>query len=397
MSKTSLLSLKSNLVIIFISLFIFHTLNFAQLNSNGGSNDPANNKIDWREQIIYMALTDRFFNGDSSNDELGACDCYDPSNPLMYHGGDIAGFSQKLDYLKELGITALWTSPLYEQVPKHAVNAGRDEERDDTPACGYHGYVINFRYPDDRAVEPKFGTSDEVHNLIAELKKNDIHMIFDMLVNQAGWNADIVEAKPDWFNKLEDDGKNNDCAYLDVYHMCIYGLPDFKIDDPIIGAEVREYLNNMSAGWIEEYDIAGIRFDAPMLVPPTYFPEWFETVRNVKSDLFIFAETYDYNRPKNYKPYLEAGFNGTLNFYLQGAFKETFAYGNSTNVIAENMKNTIEDLGLEQTQLMVNFIDNHDITRFMTHDRGETGLISEDVRRQHLALTLKTWEKRSTR
>jgi glycosidase len=124
-----------------------------------------------------------------------------------------------------------------------------------------------------------------------------------------------------------------------------------------------------------------------MLVPPMYFPEWFETVRNVRSDLFIFAETYDYNRPENYKSYLEAGFNGTLNFYLQGAFKETFAYGNSTNVIAENMKNTIEDLGLEQTQLMVNFIDNHDITRFMTHDRGETGLITEDVRRHQLALT----------
>jgi alpha-amylase len=366
-------------------VFFFLISGFLYLNSISAqnSNQSVQEKIDWREQIIYMALTDRFFNGNPENDTLGASGCFDPSNPFMYHGGDIEGFIQKVNYLKELGITALWTSPLYEQVPKHAINAGRDDERDDTPSCGYHGYVINFRNPDDQAVEPKFGTPEDVKKLINELKSNDILMIFDMLVNQAGWNADIVETNPNWFNKLEDHGNDNSCAYLDVTHMCIYGLPDFKIDDPVVGEEVRKYLNEMSKAWVRDYDIAGIRFDAPMLVPSTYFPEWFEEVRSVKNDLFIFAETYDYRRPKNYKDYLNAGFNGTLNFYLQGALKETFAKGNSTNIIADHMNYTIEDLGLEQTQLMVNFIDNHDVERFMSY---ENKLTSNDVRRHHLGL-----------
>ncbi len=366
-------------------LFVFILVSL-MLSCEKKSMEQENEKIDWQEQIIYMALTDRFYNGSQQNDEAGNSGCFDPENPFMYHGGDIAGFVEKMDYLKELGITALWTSPLYEQVPRHAINAGRDEERDDTPSCGYHGYVINFRYPDNRGVEPKFGTPDEVKTLIKELKKNNMNIIFDMLVNQAGWNADIVSKKPEWFNRLKDDEKDNKCAYLDLEHMCIYGLPDFKIDDPEVGAEVRNYLNEMSKGWIKEYNIDGIRFDAPMLVPKSYFPEWFREVRSVKKDLFVFAETYDYNRPGNYKPYLERGFDGTLNFYLQGGFKKTFAKEMSTDIIADNMKNTIADLGIEQTRLMVNFIDNHDIARFMTNTDGGPALISDDSRRQHLAL-----------
>ncbi len=130
-------------------LFVFILVSL-MLSCEKKSMEQKNEKIDWQEQIIYMALTDRFYNGGQQNDEAGNSGCFDPENPFMYHGGDIAGFVEKMDYLKELGITALWTSPLYEQVPRHAINAGRDEERDDTPSCGYHGYVINFRYPDNR-------------------------------------------------------------------------------------------------------------------------------------------------------------------------------------------------------------------------------------------------------
>jgi hypothetical protein len=84
-------------------VFFFLISGFLYLNSISAqnSNQSVQEKIDWREQIIYMALTDRFFNGNPENDTLGASGCFDPSNPFMYHGGDIEGFIQKVNYLKE--------------------------------------------------------------------------------------------------------------------------------------------------------------------------------------------------------------------------------------------------------------------------------------------------------
>src|SRR5262245_22465742 len=80
--------------------------------------DAAMPAADWRDQILYLAMTDRFANGDSANDALGLPDCFDPADPQKFHGGDFAGLAGRLDYVRELGATALWITPVYRQAPR---------------------------------------------------------------------------------------------------------------------------------------------------------------------------------------------------------------------------------------------------------------------------------------
>ena len=111
---------------------------------------PGDRPVDWRRQVLYLVMPDRFVNGDTQNDELGVPGCFDPSSPVRYHGGDLAGLEGRLDYLEELGVTALWTTPVYAQTTG----------RKDRP-CPYHGYWADFAVPDDGRVEPRLGGADE--------------------------------------------------------------------------------------------------------------------------------------------------------------------------------------------------------------------------------------------
>src|SRR5690242_10307661 len=83
----------------------------------GGGADAARPTVaeTWRPQVIYLAMPDRFFDGDPSNNASGAPSCYDPQNPRARHGGDLAGLRQKQAYLSELGVSALWVTPLNRQ------------------------------------------------------------------------------------------------------------------------------------------------------------------------------------------------------------------------------------------------------------------------------------------
>ena len=73
-------------------------------------------RTSWRREVMYLVMSDRFFNGDPANDRAGHPDSFDPSRPRQFHGGDLAGLTQKLDYLQELGVTALWITPVYKQI-----------------------------------------------------------------------------------------------------------------------------------------------------------------------------------------------------------------------------------------------------------------------------------------
>ena len=96
----------------------------------------------WTGQVIYLAMPDRFTNADPSNDSLGAVDCFAPTDPRRFHGGDLQGVRSRLDYLRALGATALWITPVYKQIARRP-----------SGSCGYHGYWPDFSAPDDRAIQ----------------------------------------------------------------------------------------------------------------------------------------------------------------------------------------------------------------------------------------------------
>lgn len=321
----------------------------------------------WRRQVIYLAMPDRFCNGDTHNDRRGAAGCFDPDHPRRFHGGDLAGLRQRLGYLEELGVTALWLTPLYQQVGLVG------------SACGYHGYWPDLAVPDDGAMEPRLGTPAELDALIADLEARGLRLIFDLIVNHAGYGARVTESHPDWFHPGEG------CEELgsEEIYCSLAGLPDFAQENP----EVAAYLIGSSSSWVERYPVAGIRMDTAKHVPLSFLADqWIPAVRRTRPGMFLIAEVFSGDSPALYEPFLEAGFDGAFNFALHGALVETFARGGSVDHLADRITQTISALGPERALLMVNLLDNHDMPRFITEaarDLPRDGL----ARRYHLALT----------
>ena len=120
---------------------------------------------DWRDEVIYQILVDRFANGDPSNDYNLA-----PHDPAKYHGGDWKGIENKLDYIQALGVTTLWISPVVKNVES---DAGID---------GYHGYWAQ----DFTAVNPHFGDLAALRSMVDAAHKRDIKVILDIVTNHVG-------------------------------------------------------------------------------------------------------------------------------------------------------------------------------------------------------------------
>ncbi len=321
---------------------------------------------DFRSEVIYLVMLDRFFNADAQNDSAGDAGPCDQHETRAFHGGDLAGLKARLDYLSELGVTAVWITPLYDQV-----------QRLGNGHTGYHGYWPAFDGSIPPRLEPKFGSQQEFTELIDELHARDTKLILDMVVNHAGYDAPVVGTHPSWFHD-HDDCQNSANRDLDCE---LAGLPDFDQDE----SAVKQFLNDKSKAWVRAFAFDGIRMDTAKHVPMDYFrDEWIPAVESVRGDLFIVGEAlYDSlsDRPTLLKPYLDAGFDSMFNFPLRRALVETFAKQRSTAIVADKMKDTVNTLGMERTLGLVNLLDNHDKPRFV--NEPGFGVAEDDIRRRH--------------
>ena len=139
-------------------------------------------------EIIYFLLPDRFNDGDPTNNDgrSGSADPrvsgFDPTNLSFFHGGDLQGVSAKLDYLRDLGATSIWMSPIFRNRAVQEYGAGA------SPKAGYHGYwILDFT-----EVDPHFGSKEELQRLIADAKSRGIGIILDAVVNHT---ADVIQPK----------------------------------------------------------------------------------------------------------------------------------------------------------------------------------------------------------
>ena len=136
----------------------------------------------WKDQILYFVLLDRFYDGNKQN-----CKNINKTDLQAFHGGDIAGLEQKLDYLEELGITGIWISPFLKNRP----TAFFGQE-------AYHGY-----WPYDFfKIDERFGKEEELLSLRKSMKKKNIRLLLDMVVNHMGYDAPFVKEHKDWFNPM---------------------------------------------------------------------------------------------------------------------------------------------------------------------------------------------------
>ncbi|GGB59007.1 alpha-amylase family glycosyl hydrolase [Fictibacillus barbaricus] len=306
----------------------------------------------WKDETIYFIMIDRFHNGDKSNDFEA-----DISDPAAYHGGDFKGITEKLDYLKGLGATAIWLTPIVKNEPK-----------------GYHGYWTEDFYD----TEEHFGSKEELKQLVKKAHDRDIKVILDLVVNHTGyqhrWLDDPI--KKDWFHpQMEisnwDDQQNVENGWL-------AGLPDLNTENN----ETRNYLLDVAEYWINETDIDGYRLDTVKHVPKDFWNQFSARVKKAKPDFYLIGEVW-HNDPRYIAAYNKAGIQSFVDYPLFNEMVRIFRQsGQSLSELYsvwERNKYYYED-----PYTLGNFIDNHDNIRFVR----EALLKQEDPeKRLKLALT----------
>lgn len=200
---------------------------------NSGANvfaEKENKEIAWDEEIIYMVLTDRFYDGDESNNNPHNIDgSYDKDYLEAYHGGDFRGIIEKIDYLKELGITTLWITPIVKNIATNMM------ENDNGKQYGYHGYWAE----DFTKLDPHLGNEEDLKELIDLLHENNIKLMVDVVLNHSGYGT---KNQGDFAGMHREESASGDIESE------LAGLPDFKTEDK----EVRDKIIKWQVDWLKK-------------------------------------------------------------------------------------------------------------------------------------------------
>ena len=206
------------------------------------------NDFDWDESVVYFMVTDRFFDGNESNNTASGADTYG-DNPGLYHGGDFAGVTAKLDYLQDLGVNTIWITPIVENIKGVDVT---DEGSKDVPYnAAYHGYWAS----DFTKLNPTLGTTKEFETMISEAHKRGMRIMVDIVVNHAGYGTESTFA---------DMLRDKSVSEGDIKSWQS-GLPDFATEN----ANVRAKLVEWQTSWMKDYGVDYFRVDTVKHVDST--------------------------------------------------------------------------------------------------------------------------------
>ena len=363
--------------------------------------------------VLYMLMPDRFASGSSENDQIKGLNAYttDRSQPSLRHGGDLEGIRQHLDYFKELGVTALWFTPVLENnSPDHGTQST------------YHGYATTDYY----RVDPRFGTNEEYRRLCDEAHGKGIKIVMDMIFNHSGFEHPWVADMPanDWFNTpewllpenqatakalktMDGDAKVNDKYLQTSYKLTpvmdpyaskvdmretvdgwfVPTMPDLNQRNP----HVIKYLIQNSIWWIETVGIDGIRMDTFPYADREAMAQWMKIISEEYPNFNTVGETW-VTEPAYTAAWQKNSRLSSVNSYLptvmdfaffdrinQAKHEETDDWWNGFNRIYNSL---VYDYLYEDPSHVMAFLDNHDTDRFLGNGKDSTAL------RQALALLL---------
>jgi len=323
------------------------------------------------DDVIYLMMPDRFANGDPSNDsppELGR-----PADRTVVgatHGGDLRGIRDHSDYLKDLGVTGIWVTPIY----KNSLPG----------VSSYHGYSSVDFY----AVEPRFGTMQDFRELVDAAHQMGLKVVQDQVANHSGPRHPFVAdpPTPTWFNDLGRTPRlrnNFDIAALsDPYarpkrrDIPLKGwfagsLPDFDQTDPL----VCDYLIQNALWWIGMSGIDGVRQDTYPYVDRPFWEKW-QSAIDLQYPKFVVTGEITAPTPAVLS-YFQGGVRrfGTdtklksiLDFPLEGALKSVFGQGQPMTVLTDILA---QDSLYQRPEDLVVFAGNHDQPRFLTVAGGD--------------------------
>lgn len=226
----------------------------------------------WDEAVIYMTITDRFFDGNRENNDL-----VDLEGTLSYHGGDFAGLEAKLDYLQSLGVNTVWITPIVLNSDMIYVNEGVEYQ-----SVGFHGYWAS----DFTKLSPCLGTEEELKSLIDALHSRGMKLMVDVVLNHSGYGME------DYFNSLI-PGTNmlrspaEIVTGSDIYAP-LSGLPDFLTEIPA----VRDQLIQWQVDWIRKFDIDYFRVDTAKHVEAAMLARFKNELTKVDQDFKLIGEYY---------------------------------------------------------------------------------------------------------
>ena len=227
--------------------------------------------FDWDEAVVYFMMTDRFFDGNKSNNTASGADTYG-KNPGLYHGGDFAGVTAKLDYLQDLGVNTIWITPIVENIKGVDVT---DEGSKDVPYnAAYHGYWAS----DFTKLNPTLGTTKEFETMISEAHKRGMRIMVDIVVNHAGYGTESTFA---------DMLRDKSVSEGDIKSWQS-GLPDFATEN----ADVRAKLVEWQTSWMRNYGVDYFRVDTVKHVDSTTWAALKNSTTEVNPSFKMIGEYY---------------------------------------------------------------------------------------------------------
>lgn len=310
--------------------------------------DKKDGDFDWDEAVIYFAVTDRFFDGDKSNNDAYGVGDYDTSDKggSSYHGGDFAGLNEKLDYLKDLGVNTIWITPIVENITDDQPDAETGMH-----TYGYHGYWAS----DFTKLNKHLGTEEEFAALIEAAHSRGMKLMVDVVLNHAGYGTE------NYFNNILKDEDGNTIKMLrdssntvsgDDKQDALSDLPDFVTED----AEVRNQLIKWQTDWMEKYKIDYYRVDTVKHVDSTTWSAFKNSLTEVNPDFKMIGE------------YSGAGYANTAGELGTGSMDALldFDFNDFAKDFVGRKISTVENsllkrnAALNNTATMGNFLNNHD-------------------------------------
>jgi glycosidase len=360
---------------------------------------------DWRDQILYFVMTDRFADGDPANNDQGAGE-HRPGDRTRYQGGDFQGLIQRLDYIRGLGATALWITP----------PVANQWLAPDGVYSGYHGYWAQHF----KQVDPHLGTLADYQRLSDALHRRGLYLVQDIVVNHTGnffgygtrWRADDPRRawrgwegydrtapvpRPSQSPFDRNDPRDPAQRAEGIYHWTpdvadytnpvqeetfqMAGLDDLATGNPA----VRRALRDSYGYWVREVGVDAFRVDTAFYVPPAFFRDFLRSgdpaapgIERVaratgREGFFTFGEGFGIDKPfrdeqaRKIDRWLRDRqgplMPGMLNFPLYGAFGDAFARGRPPAELAHRIRQTMALHA--RPHLMPTFVDNHDVDRFL--------------------------------
>lgn len=318
---------------------------------------------------IYLITPDRFANGDPANDSIdGYTDKLNRSDDYGRHGGDIAGILQNLDYISDMGFTAIWLNPVLENA---------------MPQGSYHGYATTDFY----AVDPRLGSNESYRELVTAAGEKGIGTIMDMIVNHAGsqhwWADDLPTA--DWYNVPDERTVTSHFRttiqdpYASEYDKSVFAdgwfsdsMPDLNQQNPLLA----DYLTQNAIWWTEYLGLTGIRMDTYSYPDKQFMSKWTQRIVDEYPGFNIVGEEWStsptivsyWQRGKENHDGYESWLPSVMDFPLQIALTEALTqapkdWGSVWTPVYEILGH---DFLYPDPFNLVIFPDNHDMSRIYT-------------------------------